>query len=149
MPTPTFHAQQCQHLLIHPSTFLTFAETSSAELHLMPPSAFTAVISVPPGQSSSSFAEVCTALLHLSQIQGTAGSLPKRWSSRLGMPKLTPAGIEPRNYRTGTGTLFIELPHPPSFNVFVRILDPSHVIFICHFLFLTTVLQYTVQNLQA
>ena len=80
-------------LYIHPHS-PTFAETISAEIHLMPPPAFTAVISVPPGQSSSSSAEVCTALLHLSQVQGTPGSLPKRWSPRLGMPDSTLAGIE-------------------------------------------------------
>ena len=84
---------------IHPHS-PTFAETISAEIHLMPPPAFTAVISAPPGQSSSSSAEVCTALLHLSQVQGTPGSLPKRWSPWLGMLDLTQAGIEPQNCRT-------------------------------------------------
>ena len=78
----------------------TFTETISDELRLMPPPAFTAVISAPPGQSSSSSAEVCTALPHLSQVQGTPGSLPKRWSPRLGMPDLTQTGIEPGNCRT-------------------------------------------------
>ena len=73
----------CHHLLICtyilPHSF-AFVETISAEIHLMPPPAFTAVISVPPGQSSSSSDEVCTVLLHvhLLQIQGTPDSLPKR-----------------------------------------------------------------------
>ena len=34
-------------------------------------------------------------ILHLSQDQGTTGSLNKRWSPRLGMPDLILAGIEP------------------------------------------------------
>ena len=97
----------CHHLLICtyilPHSF-AFVETISAEIHLMPPPAFTAVISVPPGQSSSSSDEVCTVLLqlhvHLLQIQGTPDSLPKRWSPRLGMLKLTPAGIEPENWQS-------------------------------------------------
>ena len=61
---------------IHPHS-PTFVETISAELHLMPPSALTAVISVPPGQSSSSSAEVCTALPHLSQVQGILVLFPR------------------------------------------------------------------------
>ena len=50
-----------------------FAETICAVFHLnlMPPPAFTAVISVPPGQSSSSSAEFFTVLLHLSHFKGT------------------------------------------------------------------------------
>ena len=61
---------------IHPHS-PTFAETISAEIHLIPPPAFTAVISVLPGQSSSSSAEVCTALPHLLQVLGTLVLFPR------------------------------------------------------------------------
>ena len=64
------------------------------------------------GQFSSSSAEVCTTLLHLSQVQGTPGSLHKRWCPSCSKVE---GCREPRNY-TGlqSGTLSIELPHPPS-----------------------------------
>ena len=83
---------------LHPHS-PTFAETIFA---VMPSPAFTAVISVPPWQSSSSSAQVCTALLHLSQDQGL-----KRWSPWLGMAGLTlaAAGLQ-------SGILTFELPHP-------------------------------------
>ena len=90
----------------------TFTETISDELRLMPPPAFTAVISAPPGQSSSSAAEVCTALPHLSQVQGTLVLFPRDGLQSWGCQIRPRLGSNPGTAGLQSGTLSIELPHP-------------------------------------